>query len=87
MKIFILKIKSPNPSSGSFQVMLNNSDIVGQAEMNIVDTKGNRVFMKSIDVKKGVNLYPIHHNLKPEIYYLKIDKGVFSREFKKFTVL
>jgi len=76
-----------NPSSGSFQVMLNNSDIVGQAEMNIVDTKGNRVFKKSIDVKKGVNLYTIHHNLKPGIYYLKIDKGVFSRELIKFTVL
>ena len=29
----------PNPSSGSFQVMLNNSDIVGQAEMNIVTRK------------------------------------------------
>ena len=36
--------------------MLNILDVVGQAEMN-VDTGGNRVFMKSIDVKKGVNLY------------------------------
>ena len=31
----------PNPSSGSFQVILNNAEIIGDARMNVVDTKGN----------------------------------------------
>ena len=76
----------PNPSSGSFQVMLNNSDIVGQAEMNIVDTKGNRVFMKSIDVKTGINMFVINENLAPGIYYVSIKNGDKTTTVLKHSV-
>ena len=43
--------------------------------------------MKSIDVKKGVNLYSIHHNLKPGIYYLKIDKEFFQGVHKIYSIV
>ena len=76
----------PNPSSGSFQVMLNNSDIVGQAEMNIVDTKGNRVMMKSIDVKSGINMFAIDENLAPGIYYISVLNGNYSTIVLKHSV-
>ena len=76
----------PNPSSGSFQVMLNNSDIVGQAEMNIVDTKGNRVFMKSINVKTGINMFVINENLAPGIYYVSVKNGDKTTTVLKHSV-
>ena len=77
----------PNPSSGSFQVMLNNSDIVGQAEMNIVDTKGNKVFMKSIDVKSGINMFVINEGLAPGIYYIEILDTLGTKKREKHIVL
>ena len=76
----------PNPSSGSFQVMLNNSDIIGQAEMNIVDTKGNKVMMKSIDVKSGINMFAIDENLAPGIYYISVLNGNYSTIVLKHSV-
>ena len=76
----------PNPSSGSFQVMLNNSDIVGSAEMNIVDTKGNKVMMKSIDVKTGINMFAIDENLAPGIYYISVLNGNYSTIVLKHSV-
>jgi len=76
----------PNPSSGSFQVMLNNSDIVGRAEMNIMDTKGNRVMMKSIDVKSGINMFAIDENLAPGIYYISVLNGNYSTIVLKHSV-
>ena len=65
----------PNPSSGSFQVILNNTDIIGDAEMNVVDTKGNVVLMKSIDVKSGINMYVVDEELAPGIYYISVING------------
>jgi hypothetical protein len=76
----------PNPSSGSFQVMLNNSDIVGQAEMNIVDTKGNKVFMKSIDVKSGINMFVINESLAPGIYYVSVKNGDKTTTVLKLSI-
>ena len=76
----------PNPSSGSFQVMLNNSDIVGQAEMNIVDTKGNRVFMKSIDVKSGINMFVVNESLAPGIYYVSVKNGDKTTTVLKLSI-
>ena len=66
--------------------MLNNSDIVGQAEMNIVDTKGNRVFMKSIDVKTGINMFVINENLAPGIYYVSVKNGDKTTTVLKHSV-
>ena len=76
----------PNPSSGSFQVMLNNSDIVGQAEMNIMDTKGNKVFIKSINVKTGINMFVINENLAPGIYYVSVKNGDKTTTVLKHSV-
>ena len=66
--------------------MLNNSDIVGQAEMNIVDTKGNKVFMKSIDVKSGINMFVINESLAPGIYYVSVKNGDKTTKVLKHSV-
>ena len=65
----------PNPSSGSFQVILNNAEIIGDARMNVVDTKGNIVLSKSLDVKSGINMYVVNEVLAPGIYYVSVQNG------------
>jgi hypothetical protein len=65
----------PNPSSGSFQVIMNNSDIVGGAVMNIVDTKGTLVVQKPIEVKTGINMFLVNQELSPGIYYISVKNG------------
>ena len=65
----------PNPSSGSFQVILNNAEIIGDARMNVVDTKGNMVLSKSLDVKSGINMYVVNEVLAPGIYYVSVQNG------------
>ena len=65
----------PNPSSGSFKVILNNAEIIGDARMNIVDTKGNIVLSKSLDVKSGINMYVVNADLAPGIYYVSVQNG------------
>ena len=65
----------PNPSSGSFQVILNNAEIIGDARMNVVDTKGNMVLSKPLDVKSGINMYVVNEVLAPGIYYVSVQNG------------
>ena len=76
----------PNPSSGSFQVILNNSDTIGNAEMTIVDTKGNKVLMRPIDIKTGFNMYAIDEDLAPGIYYISIENGIGSSTVLKLSI-
>jgi len=65
----------PNPSSGSFQVIMNNSDIIGGAVMNVVDTKGTIVLQKPIEVKTGINMFLVNQELSPGIYYISVKNG------------
>ena len=65
----------PNPSSGSFQVILNNAEIIGDARMNVVDTKGNIVLSKPLDVKSGINMYIVNEDFAPGIYYVSVENG------------
>ena len=76
----------PNPSSGSFQVIMNNSELEGAASLNIIDTKGNKVFMKSIQVNSGINMYVIQENLAPGIYYISIENGLRSTTVVKHSI-
>jgi hypothetical protein len=76
----------PNPSSGSFQVILNNEDIVGDAQINLTDTKGNVVLTKSIDVKSGINMYVMNEALAPGIYYISVVNGAHATVVLKHSV-
>jgi hypothetical protein len=76
----------PNPSSGSFQVILNNSDIEGNAIMHIVDTKGTLVLEKTIEVKKGINMYPVNQEWSPGMYFISISNGEKSTPILRHSV-
>jgi hypothetical protein len=76
----------PNPSSGSFQVILNNEDVIGSAVMNMTDTKGNVVMTKAIDVKSGINMYVVNEALAPGIYYISVVNGAHATTILKHSV-
>ena len=76
----------PNPSSGSFQVVMNNSEIEGVANLNITDTKGNKVFTKQIIVNSGINMYVIQEALAPGIYYINVENGSRTTTIVKHSI-
>jgi hypothetical protein len=76
----------PNPSSGSFQVVMNNPEIEGAANLNITDTKGNKVFTKKIVVNSGINMYVIQQELAPGIYYINVENGARTTTIVKHSI-
>jgi hypothetical protein len=76
----------PNPSSGTFNVILNNSDIVGDGVMRIVDTKGTLVLEKTIEVKSGINMYPVNQKWSPGVYFISISKGDKSTTILRHSI-
>jgi hypothetical protein len=70
----------PNPSDASFQVVVNNAELVGKATIQLVDARGTIVSMKEINVTEGTNLFYLNENMAPGIYYLSITNGTTSSE-------
>jgi hypothetical protein len=74
----------PNPSSGSFQVVLNNKNMVGNGKLIIKDTKGSEILNKEINIVSGINLYNIGDlNMVDGIYYVQVSNGNFSTQVIK----
>ena len=74
----------PNPSSGSFQVVLNNKNMVGNGKLIIKDTKGSEILNKEINIVSGINLYNIGGlNMVDGIYYIQVSNGNFSTQVIK----
>jgi hypothetical protein len=65
----------PNPSGSSFQVIVNNKELIGTCTMNIVDAQGKVIEQREIDVKDGINMFVINQELTPGIYFLNITNG------------
>ena len=76
----------PNPSDASFQVLVNNSSLIGKATIQLVDTKGTTVSMKEVEVAEGTNLFYLNENMAPGIYYLSISNGITTTEVIKHSV-
>ena len=77
---------TPNPSSGGFQVILNNKEIQGNAYLNVSDTRGNLIIRKAIDVKNGYNLYAISDQLSSGLYYISASDGITSTKTAKLII-
>ena len=74
----------PNPSSGDFQVVLNNKNMVGNGKLIIKDTKGSEILNKEINVMTGINLYDIYDlNIRPGVYYVQITNNNLSTQIIK----
>ncbi len=76
----------PNPSSNSFNLLIQNSNQEDSGYFNIMDTQGNIVLTKSFKVLNGMNIQTIQHKLSPGIYHLKIYTNSHPIEVKKITI-
>lgn len=74
----------PNPSSGDFQVILNNKQLIGEGTLMIKDTKGSEILTKEIKISSGINLFNVSNlNLPSGIYYISITSNELSTEIIK----
>ena len=77
----------PNPTSGAFQVVLNDKDMLGAATLSIRDTKGASLLQRAIEVKPGINLFSINDlNLAPGVYYIQVINGDQTTEVIKEVI-
>ena len=65
----------PNPSSGSFQVLVNNPFLEGSSKLRVIDLNGRIVLSKPLEIKSGMNLFVINELFQSGVYYLKIVNG------------
>ena len=77
----------PNPTTGAFQVVINNKELVGTSVLNIMDTKGTSILHRAVDVKAGINLFSVQDlQLAPGIYYISITNGDKTTEVIKQSI-
>lgn len=77
----------PNPNQGKFNVILNTVNSIGQCQLNITDSKGSLILDKTVNTKKGTNLYPINGlNVTPGVYYLTISNTTGFKETIKLII-
>ena len=77
----------PNPSTGSFQVILNDKNLVGSGILSVKDTKGAELLNRTIEVKPGINMFSVTDlNLAPGVYYIQIVNGERATEVLKEVI-
>jgi len=77
----------PNPSTGSFQVILNDKNLVGSGILSVKDTKGAEMLTRTIEVKPGVNMFSVTDlNLAPGVYYIQFVNGAYVTEVLKEVI-
>jgi subtilisin-like proprotein convertase family protein len=76
----------PNPSGTSFQVVVNNKELIGACTLNMIDASGKVIEQRTIDVKEGINLFVINQELNPGIYFLNITNGAKSTQILRHAV-
>lgn len=77
----------PNPSDENIHLILNDQRISGKASIRVLDTKGNVVLKKPIEVKNGINMYILDEEISSGIYYIHIMNDTHSTTIVKHIVL
>lgn len=77
----------PNPSSGDFQVVINDKQMIGDGKVFVKDSKGANVITQDIKITTGINLINVYNNkLKPGIYYVTIVSNNITTETIKQVI-
>ena len=76
----------PNPSGTSFQVIVNNKELIGACTLNMVDATGKVIEQREIEVKDGINMFVINQELTPGIYFLNITNGSKSTSVLRHAI-
>ena len=76
----------PNPSGTSFQVVVNNKELIGTCTLNMVDATGKVMEQREIEVNEGINMFVINQELNPGIYFLNITNGSKSTSILRHAI-
>ena len=76
----------PNPSDNTFQVLVNDKNLIGKATFEMVDTKGTIVAFKNINIVEGFNSFLINENIQPGVYYIKLTNADYTTIVVKHVV-
>jgi len=77
----------PNPSSGDFQVVLNNKQMIGDGTLIVRDSKGSEVFSLNVSIIKGINLFDVSNIKLPSgVYYVSVFSTENSTETLKLII-
>jgi hypothetical protein len=77
----------PNPNLGTFQVILNNSNFIGDCYLIVKDTKGSEIINKEVTIKPGINSIYVEDVKKSSgIYYVYINNGKESTQILKMVI-
>ena len=72
---------------GSFQVILNDKNLIGNGVLTLRDTKGSELLNRNIEVKPGINLFSVTDlNLAPGVYYIQIVNGERATDVLKEVI-
>jgi hypothetical protein len=70
----------PNPSNNSFQLIINDKDLVGSSTINIIDAKGKIIIQRVLNIEDGINLFMFNEQFLPGIYFIQLTNGNISTE-------
>jgi hypothetical protein len=76
----------PNPSGTSFQVTVNNKELIGICMLKMVDATGKVIEQREIEMNDGINMFVISQELTPGIYFLNISNGTKSTPVLRHAV-
>ena len=77
----------PNPSTGDFQVILNNKRLIGDGTLEVKDSKGSVVYTQEVKISQGINLINVSNiNLTTGIYYVSVITDNNSTETLKQVI-
>jgi hypothetical protein len=76
----------PNPSHEAFNVVIQDKDFLGYCNLIIRDNNGKQVYLESIEVKDGLNLFVINKSLVSGIYFLEIINSDSQKTTSKHVV-
>lgn len=77
----------PNPSTGTFQIVIKNTQLIGAAELKILDAFGSSVLQKTIEIGNGINTFMISKgDIAPGIYYIVLIDKSAKRQMLKHVI-
>ena len=61
----------PNPSDGSFNLLINDQRFIGDVGMKVLDAQGKIVGVKNLNVLEGMNIFPWYDAMLEEgVYFI-----------------
>ena len=81
-----VSITYPNPSAEIFTILIQQPELVGKANLQIVDSRGTVVKNASVQVEEGINQIRLTENFAPGIYYVTITNGKSQSPVLKHSI-